>query len=216
MDWQFNGWGDLYGTYEQDKLVAAKVCESLRLPYVSTDFVLEGGSIHVDGEGGLYGDEDTNGHVDNFACFAAPGVVLLAWADDPDDPQTAISAEALALLEGETDARGRKLQVIKLPCPPPLHRTQEEWETLDAEGRKHRHAGERLAASYVNFYVANGGVVMPAFGEPAADDAAAAVLARAFPGRRVVAVQTREIVLGGGNIHCITQQQPRAPGAPSA
>ena len=78
----------------------------------------------------------------------------------------------------------------------------------DEEGRKHRHIGERLAASYANFYIANGAVIMPAFGQPERDAAAAAVLAAAFPGREVVAVQTREIVLGGGNIHCITQQQP--------
>lgn len=78
----------------------------------------------------------------------------------------------------------------------------------DEEGRKHRAAGERLAASYVNFYIANGGIVMPAFGEPGADAAAQQVLQEAFPDRTVVAVQTREIVLGGGNIHCITQQQP--------
>lgn len=79
---------------------------------------------------GLYGDEDTDGHIDNFACFARPGVVLLAWCDDPSDPQHAVSTEALAILEQETDAQGRKLEVIKLPCPPPLYRTQEEWDTL--------------------------------------------------------------------------------------
>jgi agmatine/peptidylarginine deiminase len=79
---------------------------------------------------GLAFDTDTNGHIDNFACFAAPGVVLLAWSDDESDPQSAISHEALAILEAATDAKGRKLKVIKLPCPPPLFRTQEEWDTL--------------------------------------------------------------------------------------
>jgi agmatine deiminase len=159
---------------------------------------------------GLHADHDTNGHVDNFACFARPGVILLAWCDDPADPQHAISRDALAILEGETDARGRRFEVVKLPCPPALERTRAEYEGLDAEGRRHRAAGERLAASYVNFYVANGGVVAPAFGgaAAAADAAAAEVLRRAFPGREVVQVPTREIVLGGGNIHCITQQQP--------
>lgn len=78
----------------------------------------------------------------------------------------------------------------------------------DEEGKKHRQAGERLAASYANFYIANGGIVMPAFGQPEADERAAAVLREAFPGHEVAVVQTREIVLGGGNIHCITQQQP--------
>lgn len=249
VDWRFNGWGDLYGSYDLDRLVARKICEVEKMPYVSVDMVLEGGSIHVDGEGtlltteecllnanrnpdmtkdeieaalkrftgatkviwlpkGLAFDDDTNGHVDNFACFARPGVVLLAWSDDPNDPQHAISAEALAILSEATDARGRRLEVLKVPCPPNLFRSEEEWATLDEEGRKHRRAGERLAASYVNFYVCNGGVVMPAFGAPEADAAAREVLEAAFPGRKVVAVETREIVLGGGNIHCITQQQP--------
>lgn len=134
----------------------------------------------------------------------------MAWTDDKQDPQHAISSEALAILERARDARGRRLEVIKLPCPPVLSRTQEEYDGLDAEGKEHRKPGERLAASYVNFYVANGGVVAPAFGGDAAsaDDEAAKVLRRAFPGREVVQVPTREIVLGGGNIHCITQQQP--------
>lgn len=78
----------------------------------------------------------------------------------------------------------------------------------DENGRLHRAAGERLAASYANFYIANGGIVAPAFGQPDDDARAVEVLQRAFPEREIVAVQTREIVLGGGNIHCITQQQP--------
>lgn len=86
------------------------------------------------------------------------------------------------------------------------------WPCLqDEEGKKHRAAGERLAASYVNFYCANDGIVMPAFGVPEADAAAQKMLQEAFPERTVVAVQTREVVLGGGNIHCITQQQPVLP-----
>jgi len=75
-------------------------------------------------------DTDTNGHIDNFACFAEPGVVLLAWTDDRSDPQHAISQEALQLLEQTTDARGRHLRVVKIPVPAPLYRTQEEWEAL--------------------------------------------------------------------------------------
>ena len=79
---------------------------------------------------GLYGDHDTNGHVDNFANFSAPGVVLLAWTDDASDPQHAISVEAEALLREERDAKGRALKVIRLPCPEPMFRMQEEWESL--------------------------------------------------------------------------------------
>lgn len=83
----------------------------------------------------------------------------------------------------------------------------------DLNGREHRHPGERLAASYVNFYIANGAIIMPAFGVPDADARAQALLQETFPDREVVAVQTREIVLGGGNIHCITQQHPLLPQA---
>jgi hypothetical protein len=79
---------------------------------------------------GLYNDTDTNGHIDNFACFARPGVVLLAWTDDVSDPQHAISVEALDILSAERDACGRALQVIKLPCPKPLFRTQQEHDGL--------------------------------------------------------------------------------------
>jgi agmatine/peptidylarginine deiminase len=79
------------------------------------------------------------------------------------------------------------------------------------DGRANRHAGERLAASYANFYICNGGVIMPAFNIPESDDKAQKILQAAFPDKKVVAVQTREIVLGGGNVHCITQQQPRLP-----
>lgn len=120
---------------------------------------------------GLVGDDDTDGHVDNFACFARPGVVLLAWTDDEADPQHAVSSQALALLEGSRDARGRALQVIKVPCPPNLFMTADEAAGVAAApGTKPRAAGDRLAASYVNFYLCNGGLVMPAFGVPEADD----------------------------------------------
>jgi agmatine deiminase len=125
-------------------------------------------------------------------------------------PQFPISQEALAILSNTIDARGRMLQVIKVPVPPPLHYTASEAAGVaQMDGVKARVAGERLAASYINFYFCNGGVVMPGFGVEAADAAALAVVTAAFPERRVVQVQTREIVLGGGNIHCITQQQPR-------
>ena len=107
------------------------------------------------------------------------------------------------------DARGRRLTVIKLPMPGPLRYRPEEVLGVQArDGVRGRIAGMRLAASYVNFYIANGGVVMPLL-DPRTDKAAAAKLKRAFPGRKVVGVPAREILLGGGNIHCITQQVPR-------
>jgi agmatine deiminase len=212
--------------------------------------VLEGGSIHVDGEGtvltteecllnrnrnptrsreqieqvlldylgaekviwlgaGTYNDE-TDGHVDNLACFARPGVVLLTYAEEEADPQHAISADALARLRAATDARGRSLDVIRLPSPGPLQMTAEEARGVHAvPGTLPRRAGERLAASYVNFYIGTSRVVLPLLDERH-DAQAIEIVSGCFPEREVVGVPAREILLGGGNIHCITQQVPSA------
>lgn len=160
---------------------------------------------------GIDGDE-TNEHVDNVCAFARPGEVVLAWTDDPADPQYACSQACLRYLEGETDAQGRRIRVHKLPIPRvPVLVTQEDLEGYTFEdGEDVREVGERLAASYVNYYCANGAIVLPAFGgENAASDAqAAAILAGLFPERRIISVYAREILTGGGNIHCITQQIP--------
>jgi len=153
---------------------------------------------------GVVGDSDTNGHIDNLACFVEPGVVALAWEDDPADPQHVVSLDALRRLERATDARGHAFEIIKLPMPRPVTVRPED---LADEPPIHRNPGQRLAASYANFYIANGGVVVPTFDDPA-DARALDILARAFPDRRVVGVSSREILLGGGNIHCITQQIP--------
>lgn len=122
-------------------------------------------------------------------------------------------AEALHTLQSSHDARGRPLRVLKLPLPPPLHYTPEEAQGLaqgDGTGLPTREAGALMPASYVNFYLPNGGVVAPAFGIPESDEAAEAALKAAFPDRKVVMVSRgREIILGGGNVHCITQQQPK-------
>ena len=160
---------------------------------------------------GIDGDE-TNEHVDNVCAFVRPGEVVLAWTDDPADPQYACSQACLHYLEGETDAQGRRIRVHKLPIPRvPVLVTQEDLEGYTFEdGEDVREVGERLAASYVNYYCANGAIVLPAFGgENAASDAqAAAILAGLFPERRIISVYAREILTGGGNIHCITQQIP--------
>ena len=157
---------------------------------------------------GLPGDE-TDGHVDNLACFAVPGVVLLAWTDDRSDPQHAISVDARSRLLAARDARGPRLEVVPVPIPGRLTVTEEEVRDIEAvAGTMPRRAGSRLAASYVNFYAANDRIVYPLL-DTRTDDAAAAVLADCFPDRRLVGVPAREIVLGGGGIHCITQQVPR-------
>jgi agmatine deiminase len=156
---------------------------------------------------GVYNDE-TDGHVDNLCCFVRPGVVALTWTEDRSDPQYESSADAFERLSGATDARGRRLEVHKIEQPAAVTIRREECEGVDqVEGTLPRREGDRMAASYINFYVANRGVVVPQFGDPQ-DSKGLAGLAELFPGREVVGVYAREILLGGGNIHCITQQQP--------
>lgn len=153
-------------------------------------------------------EDETGGHVDNLACFAAPGRVLLTWCDDPADPHHAVSRDAAARLEAATDARGQRLTIEKLPMPPRMTITEAEASGVaSADNGMNRAAGTRLAASYVNFYIANGAVIAPGFGA-GTDDVARTVLARNFPGRDIVMLPAREILLGGGNIHCITCQIP--------
>ncbi|WP_299003978.1 agmatine deiminase [uncultured Caulobacter sp.] len=254
VDWKFNAWGGLIGglyfPWDQDDLVGEKVLELERDDRYAPDFVLEGGSIDVDGEGtvltteecllnpnrnpdldragiearlrdylgvetvlwlgkGVHLDE-TDGHVDNLCRFVAPGEVVLTWTDDPADPQYPISQDALRRLEGYRDAKGRALKVHKLAQPArPVVITAEEAAGVDkVHGTLPREAGDRMAASYVNFYIANDVVVAPRF-DDANDAPAQALLARLFPGRRILTVPGREILLGGGGIHCITQQEPR-------
>jgi agmatine deiminase len=161
---------------------------------------------------GVFNDE-TDGHVDNLACFIRPGEVCLTWCDDPRDPQHAISKDALERLTAARDARDRRLQVHKLPAPGPLYLSAREAAGIrHKRGSQARVAGWRLAGSYVNFYLANDGLVMPLL-DPHTDRAAVRQLKRLFPERKVVGVQAREILLGGGGIHCITQQVPRGAGA---
>ena len=153
-------------------------------------------------------NDETDGHIDNLACFVRPGEVCLGWTDNRRDPQHAVSLDAWERLQEARDARGRRLKVHKLPMPRTLTLSRNEAAgIIPREGTKPRVAGERLAGSYVNFYIANGGIVMPLL-DARTDRPAAARLKRLFPGRRVVGVPAREILLGGGNIHCITQQVP--------
>ena len=257
ISWKFNAWGGevdgLYAQWDKDDAVAAALCDRLGVDcYDAGDFVLEGGSIHTDGEGtlltteacllsagrnpgmtreqiaqklagylgirkvlwlprGIYQDE-TNEHVDNVCAFTAPGEVVLAWTDDQNDPQYTLSKACLDYLESVTDAAGRRLKVRLLPIPDhPICCTAADCAAYDfAPGEDMREPGDRLAGSYANFYIANSAVLVPQFGgENAASDARALdILREAFPGRRVVGIDARAILLGGGNIHCITQQVP--------
>ena len=161
---------------------------------------------------GIYNDE-TNEHVDNVCAFIRAGEVVLAWTDDETDPQYAMSQADYAYLSCETDARGRKLVIHKLPVPdhPVCVTEQDLLNQPEDAGGEMRTAGERLAASYVNFYFTNDAILLPQFGGENADsDARAVEIMRALClERRIVPIDSREILLGGGNIHCVTQQIPK-------
>ncbi|RMV59439.1 agmatine deiminase, partial [Pseudomonas savastanoi] len=253
VNWEFNAWGGfdggLYAPWNLDSQLGSKVLEIERCPrYVTKGFVLEGGSIHVDGEGtlitteecllnrnrnphltreqieailgdylavdkvvwlpdGLFNDE-TDGHVDNFCCYIRPGEVLLAWTDDPEDPNYSRCHAALGILENTLDAKGRAFIVHKMPIPGPLFATEEECAGVDqVHGSQERNPSVRLAGSYVNFLIVNGGIIAPSFDDPM-DEKARELLQTLFPEHEVVMAPGRELLLGGGNIHCLTQQQP--------
>ena len=255
VDWGFNGYGGLvngiYFPWDLDDMIAAKMANIEKVDrYRTDDFVLEGGSIHSDGEGtllvteetlldegrnpgkskeeiekylldycgaekvlwlpyGVYKDEDTNGHVDNICQFVAPGKVVLAWEDNEDDPQHERSVKDLEYLESVTDAKGRKLEVVKIHVPHPITITKEESEGVDVvEGTFPRNEGDRLPASYINYYNCNGAIILPVFNDPHDVDAVK-TLSELFPDRVIEPIYAREILLGGGNIHCITQQVPK-------
>jgi agmatine deiminase len=253
VDWTFNAWGGLneglYVPWDRDDEVARKILEIEGMDRYRTPFVLEGGAIHVDGQGtcltteecllnpnrnpglsradiedrlrrylgvstviwlgkGVYRDE-TDGHIDELACFTSPGHVALTWTEDRRDPQYDISQDAYRRLRSARDARGRRLAIHKIHQPGPLFMTAEEAAGIDMHrGTQPRLAGDRLPASYINFYVANKRVVMPLY-DKRWDGAAMRTLKRLFPTREVIGIATREVLLGGGNIHCITQQVPR-------
>lgn len=257
VNWEFNAWGGtvdgLYASWENDNAFAGFFADSFGYELIdAAPFVLEGGSVHSDGEGtvlvteacllsagrnpqlsraeieerlrhylgaqkvlwlprGIYMDE-TNEHVDNVCAFLKPGEVVLAWTDDESDPQYALSKQCLDYLEGVRDAKGRTITVHKLPIPThPVCLTETEVEGYAfEEGEDEREVGERLAASYVNFYFSNEAVVMPVFGgeNEESDMRAVALMQQWNPGRKVIPVYARDILTGGGNIHCITQQIP--------
>eukprot|EP01113_Clastostelium_recurvatum_P004088 TRINITY_DN11807_c0_g1_i3.p1 TRINITY_DN11807_c0_g1~~TRINITY_DN11807_c0_g1_i3.p1 ORF type:complete len:170 (-),score=35.82 TRINITY_DN11807_c0_g1_i3:64-573(-) len=153
---------------------------------------------------GVFMDE-TDGHVDNLCCFSSPGHVTLAWCDDEKDPMYAICRDAEKRLNAEKDAKGRTLTIHRILIPDPtLFSTSEDRPFHYGPNKAHR-----LAGSYVNYYLANGGVIVPQFGLPT-DALAVAALQKVFPDRKIVGVMSRNVLLGGGNIHCITQQVPKA------
>jgi agmatine deiminase len=233
VDWVFNGWGaQPWASWDRDARIATRVCGEAGLPVLASPLVNEGGGIHVNGAGtvlltrtvqlgqgrnadwtqaeveaelartlgadrfvwlerGLTRDYDefgTRGHVDIVACFADAHTVLFHDQRNPEHPDFAVSGEVRRLLEGHPD-----LRLVPVPAPDTLR---------DADGW--------VDYSYINHYVANGAVILCAFDDPG-DDVAAAILRDAYPGREIVLVDARPLFARGGGIHCITQQQPRAP-----
>ncbi|MCQ2468044.1 MAG: agmatine deiminase [Clostridia bacterium] len=254
-NWKFNAWGGdydgLYLNYEEDDAFANKFCEVTGYDTVDEhDFVLEGGSIHTDGDGtlivtetcllsqgrnphmtreqieerlkrtlgvekiiwlpyGINGDE-TNEHVDNICCFVKPGEVVMSWTDDVNDIQHEMCEANMRVFEQVRDAKGRKIKVHKMPLPavPVVITEHDAAGYVYEEGEDTREVGEKLAASYANFYITNKHVIVPQFGDPN-DKVACDILAKLFPDREVYPIMARSIIVGGGNIHCITQQIPK-------
>ena len=235
VQWQFNGWGNKYQSYAKDAELAAHIARAADVRLYEAPLVCEGGAIHTDGEGTLiateqcllnpnrnphltrgqveerlvlytgsrrivwlgdgFSDGETDGHVDNIACFVAPGRVLVGVPSSKSHPDYLAVKDAIRRLNEARDAEGRALEVIEIEQPKVV---RFDWR------------GRLLQASYVNFYLPNGGVVMPAF-EDSNDEKARAVLADCFPGRDILQIDALDIVQGGGGIHCITQQEPAAP-----
>ena len=233
VNWQFNAWGGKYFPWDLDDAVAPKLLQQLEMQTFHAPLVMEGGSIHTDGEGtlltteecllnpnrnphlkreqielylrdyvnvdniiwlrrGLAGDE-TDGHIDNVACFAAPGKIILQVCSDPNDENYIISRENLHRLQHTKDARGRSLDIVTIEQPPASY-----------------YQGQRLTLSYLNFYFVNGGIILPVFGGATdeTDRQAEATLQHCFPDRRIRTIDGMAIIREGGNIHCTTQQLP--------
>jgi agmatine deiminase len=234
--WRFNGWAK-YPNHRLDAAVGTAIASvagvpARRIEVDGRQVVLEGGAIDVDGEGtllateecllsdvqarnpglsrsaleralrdalgvrrvvwldrGIVGD-DTHGHIDDVCRFVRPGVVVLCAEDDPRDENHAILAANRERLESARDAANRKLEIIALPMPAPL--------VFD---------GVRVPASYANFYIANGRVLVPVFNDPRDRDALG-ILADIFPGREITPIYAGDLVWGLGTIHCMTQQEP--------
>ena len=237
VDFDYNAWGGKYPPFDLDREVGRQMAEALDVPrYAKPGIVLEGGSIEVNGEGALLtteqcllnpnrnptltradierllrdsfgvneilwlGDgiegDDTDGHIDDLTRFVAPRTVVTVMERNRADPNH-VPLEANRRLLDRLTVGGRPLTVIELPMPEPQYLED-----------------QRLPASYANFYIANGAVLVPTFGCPA-DEVACATLGDSLPGRRVVPIDCRVLIAGLGALHCLTQQVPAVPAATS-
>jgi len=230
LDWRFNSWGEKYGAFDLDDVVPKRLGELYGFEVIEPGIVLEGGSIDVNGAGSLLttescllnrnrnpslsrgeieeylkvylsvnnilwlGDgiagDDTDGHIDDLARFVTHDTIVTVVEDDPADVNYKVLRDNLERLQAMRDHEGRAFRIETLPMPP--------GQYFD---------GTRLPASYANFYIANGGVIVPVFGCKA-DAGAIAVLTRLFPGRSIIGVPSGDLVWGLGAIHCLTQQHP--------
>ncbi len=264
VDWIFNAWGGLvdglYFPWANDDAMAQKICDLQGIDSYRTDadscpagldFILEGGSIHVDGEGTLITTEmcllnpdagrnvpnldkeqiemmlkeylnlekiiwikdgidpyETNGHIDDVACYIRPGEVACIWTDDPEHPFYAAAQAAYKTLSEATDAKGRKLKVWKMCMTKEPCYLKDAWSIDTATGAIPREEGEISIASYMNFLITNNAIILPQYGDEN-DELAVQQAQEMFPGYTIEPVMTTEVAYGGGNIHCITQQQPK-------
>ncbi len=235
-DWGYNAWGGKYPPYDHDNAVPKKLAELLDYPLVAPGMILEGGSIDVNGSGfllttesvllnpnrnpemsrfqieknlrkylgvehiiwlrgGLKGD-DTDGHIDDLARFVAPRTIVTSVCDDPDNPNYEILRENRDILMNATDCKGVSFKIIDLPLPA----TRINDTTVDGS--------EHVPASYVNFYIANGCVLVPLY-DKRYDDQVLAIFRKLFPDRLIKGIPCNDLVWGQGSIHCITQQVPQ-------
>lgn len=233
IDWGFNAWGGKYPPFDLDDVVPTRIARELGLPVFEPGIIMEGGSIDVNGRGtlltteacllnpnrnphlgraqierhlcdylgvthilwlgdGILGD-DTDGHVDDLSRFTDERTVVTVVEDDPSDPNYEPLRENLARLHEMRDQDASPLRIVTLPMPRPLE-----------------HEGQRLPASYANFYIANGVVLLPTY-DPKQDGVAQATLQALFPDRRVVGIDCTDLVWGLGAFHCVTQQWPALP-----
>lgn len=231
--WRFNAWGGKYEPFDQDALMGSRILERAGAREYPSPLIAEGGGITVDGEGTLIttetcflnknrnpdwtkreveaelcrtlgvekviwipgdpGDRETDGHIDGIAAFIEPGRVLVEVNPDKTDPHYPVGVQNTEALRNQTDARGRKLELEFI-----------------AEGVYHPGVWNGGCSSYINSYLANGAVIVPAYGYDR-DPAVIETYRRLYPDREVVQVPIHDIAVGGGGIHCITQQQPVPP-----
>ena len=230
VDWGYNAWGGKYPPFDLDDAVPQHVAQLRQLRLFSPGIIMEGGALDVNGCGtllttkacllhpnrnpnltaseierclrdylgvrhvvwlgdGIAGD-DTDGHVDDLTRFVNPTTVVTVVEQDPADENHAPLRENLELLRASRDQDGRPLRVVELPMP-----------------RRLEHEGQRLPASYANFYIANGIVLVPTYRDPR-DREALDILQREFPGRKVIGIDSTELIWGLGSFHCISQQEP--------